>query len=274
MTEVSPARGVGEAAGDVLRGRVAVISGGSRGIGRAIANRYVAAGAQVVIAARQKAALATAVAELNAGGERCLGVEADVADARAIGEVVEAALAWAGGVDILVNNAGGAPAGRLLDLSDEQFLSAWGLKLLGAIRLMRLLIPVMRERGGGAIINVIGLGGREPKPESIAIATTNAAIRALVKGTAPELATYGITINAISPTRVRTERAVTLTRQVAESRGVPFEEVEAEVLKTIPTGRLVEPAEIAEIALLLASGLVPSLTGSEIVVDGGASHAL
>ena len=261
---------VGAGAGE-LAGKLAVITGGSRGIGRAIAARFVAEGARVVIAARDQASLDQAVSALNSGGEVCRGVRADLSTVDGVNAVVEAATAW-GGIDILVNNVGGAPIGNFLTLSDEQFLGAWSLKLLAGIRLTRAAVPQMTERGGGSIINIIGVGGREPSAEATTIGTTNAAIRALTKGLSRDLAGKGIRINAVSPGRVRTERNISLTKQSAEARGVSFEEVEAEGLKAIPMQRLVEPSELAEVALLLAGNRVPSLTGAEIVLDGGQTH--
>lgn len=256
-----------------LQDKVAIVTGSSRGIGRAISSRFAQAGARVVVAARASADLDKCVAEINQlSPGSCLGVAADLSLADDCSAVVASALEWAGTVDVLVNNVGSAPAGRLVDLSDDQFLAAWSLKLLASIRLLRLLIPVFEKNKRGRIINIIGAGGREPRPETIAVATTNAAIRALVKGLAPELASAGVTINAISPARVRTDRAIRLAEQTAASRGVPVEEVEREALQAIPTGRLVEPAEIAELALLLASDQVPSMTGAEIVIDGGTTR--
>ena len=227
-------------------------------------------GARVVIAAREGESLGRAVGELNRGREACRGVQADLSTAEGVRSLVSAATDW-GGVDILVNNVGGAPAGRFLDLTDEQFLGAWSLKLVAGIRLARAVIPQMVERGGGSIINIIGLGGREPGANATAVASTNAAIRAVTKGLARELAGQGIRVNAISPGRVRTERSITLARQTAAARGVPVDVVEEEAMKSIPSGRLVEPSEVAEVALFLASGAAPSLTGAEIVVDGGQS---
>jgi NAD(P)-dependent dehydrogenase (short-subunit alcohol dehydrogenase family) len=130
----------------------------------------------------------------------------------------------------------------------------------------------MAQSGGGSIINITGGGGREPGPEAAVIGSTNAAIRALTKSLAREMAPSGIRVNAICPGNVRTERAVELARQTAAARGVSQEVVEAEGLATTPTRRMVEPAEIAELALALAGGDLPSLTGAEIVVDGGRSH--
>jgi NAD(P)-dependent dehydrogenase (short-subunit alcohol dehydrogenase family) len=259
------------AAGGELAGKLAVISGGSRGIGRAIAERFVAEGARVVIGARDQASLDEAVGALNSRGEVCRGVRADLATAEGVNALVEVATGW-GGIDILVNNVGGAPIGNFLTLTDEQFLGAWSLKLLAGIRLTRAAVPQMTERGGGSIINIIGVGGREPNAEATTIGTTNAAIRALTKGLSRDLAGKGIRINAITPGRVRTERNVTLTQQAADARGVPFEVIQGEGLASIPMKRLVEPSEVAEVALLLAGPRVPSLTGAEIVIDGGQTH--
>jgi 3-oxoacyl-[acyl-carrier protein] reductase len=259
------------AGGGELAGKLAVISGGSRGIGRAIADRFVAEGARVVIAARDQASLDEAVSALNRAEESCRAVRADLSTVEGVATVVEAASGW-GGIDILVNNVGGAPIGNFLTLTDEQFLGAWSLKLLAGIRLTRAALPQMTERGGGSIINIIGVGGREPNSEATTIGTTNAAIRALTKGLSRDLASKGIRINAISPGRVRTERNISLTQQAADARGASFEEVEAEGLKAIPMQRLVEPSEVAEVALLLAGARVPSLTGAEIVLDGGQTH--
>jgi NAD(P)-dependent dehydrogenase (short-subunit alcohol dehydrogenase family) len=267
----STTEGVFEEDRGILAGKVAVISGASRGIGRAIAGRFVEEGARVVIAARNEEALDRAVTELNVSGQACRGVRADLSKAAGIAEVVAAATEW-GGIDILVNNVGAAPAGRFLDLTDEQFLGAWTLKLLAGIRLMRAAIPQMIERGGGSIINITGLGGREPGPEAAAIASTNAAIRAVTKSVAREMAGKGIRVNAICPGAVRTERAIELARQTAAARGVPVEALEEEAMRAVPSGRPIEPSEIAEVALFLAGGAAASLTGVEIVVDGGRSQ--
>jgi NAD(P)-dependent dehydrogenase (short-subunit alcohol dehydrogenase family) len=255
----------------ILAGKVAVVSGGSRGIGRAIAGRFAEEGARVVIAARNEEALGRAVTEMNVSGQACRGVRADLSKAEDVARVVAAATEW-GGIDILVNNVGAAPAGRFLVLTDEQFLDAWTLKLLAGIRLARAAIPQMIERGGGSIINITGLGGREPGPEAAALASTNGAIRGVTKSLAREMAGKGIRVNAICPGTVRTERAVELAKQTAAARGILIEAVEEEAMKAVPRGRYVEPSEIAEVALFLAGGAAPSLTGVEIVVDGGRSY--
>lgn len=227
----------------------------------------------MVIAARDPASLNRTVAELNVAREACRGVPADLSTADGVAALVAGAATW-GGMDILVNNVGSAPAGHFLDLTDAQFQAAWNLKLLAGIRLTRAAIPQMEARGGGSIINITGLGGREPGPESAAIASTNAAIRAITKTLARDLAGHGIRVNAICPDAVRTERRVELLQQTAVARGVPVEVLEKEARSGIPTGRLIEAAEIATLALFLAGPSVPSLTGTELVVDGGRSHQL
>lgn len=254
-----------------LNGKVAVVTGGSRGIGRAIALRFASEGAKVVIGARTVDSLRQTLEELRAAGGEARAVEADLASAEGTARLAAEANQL-GGIDILVNNVGRAPGGTVSSLTDEQFLEALTLKFLAGIRLSRAAIPHMVERRWGAIVNITGLGGREPGPESAAIGATNAAIRAVTKSLARELAAKGIRVNAIAPGNVRTERAVDLARQAAEARGVPIETVEAEALVQAPSGRYVEPAEVAEVALFLATDRAASLTGAEIVVDGGRSH--
>ena len=254
-----------------LSGKVAVVTGGSRGIGRAIAARFVHEGARVVIGARTPKSLQEAITELNRPGEVCRGVQGDLSTLDAVSALIAAAREW-GGIDVLVNNVGGAPAGSFLKLTDDQYLAAWSLKFLAGVRMARAAIPQMVERGGGSIINITGVGGREPGAEQAVIASTNGAIRALTKALAREMAPKGIRVNCIAPGTVRTERAMELDRQTAAARGVSPEAIEAEGLQMTPTGRVIEPSEIAEVAFLLASGALPSLTGTEIVVDGGRSH--
>ena len=261
-----------------FRGKVVMISGGSRGIGRATARAFARAGASVAIAARTADDVARTVAELHdlaaqaGAGGRAVGVAVDLAERAGVDQFVEQALATFGGVDVLVNNAGAAQSAPFLELTDEQLLSAWTLKLLGAIRLTRALVPVMEQRGGGAIVNIGGMAGREPAPDAVAVGTTNAAMRAFTKAISHDLARRGIRINLIMPGPVRTDRFARRVQEQAAARGLPIDAVLAEQQAEIPIGRFTEPEEVAELALLLASGRLPTLTGAEIVLDGGRSH--
>jgi 3-oxoacyl-[acyl-carrier protein] reductase/bacilysin biosynthesis oxidoreductase BacG len=171
----------------------------------------------------------------------------------------------------LINNAGSARAGSFLELSDEAFLDAWNLKLLGYIRLVRAVVPYLKNQGDGRIVNIIGGAGRTPRPNFLPGGTSNAALLNFTRGISKELALDNIRINAISPGLTDTERAKTLAVQNAQSLGITVDEYKAQAVKSIPLGRIAKPEEIAALALFLVSDLAASITGAEILVDGGST---
>ncbi|WP_274650896.1 SDR family oxidoreductase [Paenibacillus humicola] len=258
-----------------LAGKTAIVTGGSAGIGLATAKRLYAEGVNVVITARDEKKLAEAKASitgLRSASDRHSGVVAVSADLRqpdAAAKTVEAAIAGFGRIDILVNNAGAAKAGAFLQLSDEDFTDAWSLKLLGYIRMVRAVLPHFIERGDGRIVNIIGTAGRTPAPTFLPGGTANAALLNFTKGVSKELAQHQIRINAISPGLTLTERAETLAVQEAAAKGISVERQKEEAAAGIPLGRAVQPEEIADMALFLVSDLAASITGTEVVVDGG-----
>lgn len=258
----------------LLKDQVAVISGGSRGIGYAIARRFTIEGARVVIGAQSIARLKTAVAHLNKTGPGALGVAGDLGTNRGCESLVRRTVNWAGGIDILVNNVGSAPIGHFLSITDQQLLDAWRLKLLGAIRLIRGVMPSMQERGGGRIINVIGPAGREPSSDGLASATVNAAMRALTRALAAELARQGIALNAISAGPVMTDRLRKIYGQRAAAEGRSVSDALENLRASMPTGQLIDPDEVAELALLLASRRTPNLVGAEILLDAGKARSI
>nr|WP_272819454.1 SDR family oxidoreductase [Scytonema hofmannii] len=170
---------------------------------------------------------------------------------------------------MLVNNAGSARAGSFLELSDDVFLDAWNLKLLGYIRLVKAVVPHQKNRRDGRIVNIIGGAGRTPRPSFLPGGTTNAALLNFTRGISKELAEYNIRINAISPGATATERAERLAKQNAQARGITVEQAKAETLQGIPLKRIAQPEEIAALTLFLVSDLAASITGAEILVDGG-----
>jgi 3-oxoacyl-[acyl-carrier protein] reductase/bacilysin biosynthesis oxidoreductase BacG len=201
-------------------------------------------------------------------------VEADLTNAEDITRLVKETLGQFGQIDILINNAGSAVAGSFLDLEDQAFEEAWQLKLLGYIRMVRAVVPHMIERRDGRIVNIVGGAGRSPSPTFLPGGTANAAILNFSKGIARELAQHRIRINAISPGGTATERAERLLKQQAHARGISLEEAKHDRTRSIPLGRLVQPEEIAAMALLLVSDRAASITGAEIVIDGGSSTGL
>ena len=257
-----------------LQGRCAIVTGGSAGIGLACAKALGAEGVSVAIAARDEDRLGQAVGQIGAvvgADAQVVPVKADLTDAGDIRRLVRETLVQFGRIDILINNAGSAVAGSFLELEDEAFEEAWRLKLLGYIRMVRAVLPHMIERRDGRIVNIVGGAGRNPSPTFLPGGTANAALLNFTKGIARELAQHRIRINAISPGMTATERAERLLRQQAQARGISVEEARIGRTQSVPLGRLVDPGEIAALALFLVSDRAASITGTEIVVDGGSS---
>jgi len=257
-----------------LAGKTAIVTGGSAGIGLATAKALYSEGVNVVIAARNQARLEQAVLDIQSlptTGAKVISISADISQGEDIAKVVSTTLERFGKIDILVNNAGSARAGSFLELSDEAFLDAWNLKLLGYIRLVRAVVPYFKNQGDGRIVNIIGGAGRTPRPNFLPGGTTNAALLNFTRGISKELAQDNIRINAISPGLTDTDRAKTLAEQNAQILGINVDEYQAKTVKGIPLGRIVKPEEIAALVLFLVSDLAASITGVEIQVDGGAT---
>ncbi|MBR8836385.1 MAG: SDR family oxidoreductase [Stigonema ocellatum SAG 48.90 = DSM 106950] len=257
-----------------LSGKTAIVTGGSAGIGLAIAKALYSEGVNVVIAARNPERLEnalSAIQSLPTPGAKVISISADLTQAESVERVVSTTLQQFGQIDILVNNAGSARAGSFLDLSDDVFLDAWNLKLLGYIRLVKAVVPHQRNRRDGRIVNIIGGAGRTPRPSFLPGGTTNAALLNFTRGISKELAEYNIRINAISPGATATPRAERLAEQNAQARGITVEEAKAQTLQGIPLKRIAQPEEIAALTLFLVSDLAASITGAEILVDGGST---
>jgi 3-oxoacyl-[acyl-carrier protein] reductase/bacilysin biosynthesis oxidoreductase BacG len=257
-----------------LAGKTAIVTGGSAGIGRACAAALYEEGVGVMLVARDATRLAATAQSLRTLASigtdvAVLPVAADMSRPEDVTRVVATALDRWGHVDIVINNAGAARAGNFLDLADDAYLDAWTLKLLGYIRLIRAAVPHMIERRDGRIVNIVGGAGRTPGPTFLAGSTANAALLNFTRGISKELARYNIRINANSPGSTATERAERLAAQNAAAAGITIEEARAQATRAIPLGRLVDPAEIAAMALLLVSDRVASMTGAEVIIDGG-----
>ncbi len=246
------------------------MTGGSAGIGLACARVLAEERVDVAIVARDPARLADAAKTLAGSGRRIVPIAADCSVATDVTRAAAEAQATLGRIDILINNAGSAMGGPFLELTDDAFLSAWNLKLLGYIRMARALLPAMIERRDGRIVNIIGGAGRTPGSGFLPGATANAALLNFTRGLSKEVARYNVRVNAISPGSTSTERQNRLIEQ-RRKPGQSLDEARAATTASIPLGRMVLPEEIAYMAAFLVSDRSASTSGTEVQIDGGAS---
>lgn len=256
-----------------LTGKVALVAGASKGIGAATARLLAAEGARLVLAARAGEALSALAQELRDGGAEVEVVEVDFLQSGSGEAAVVAATSRFGALDILVVSIGAAQGGRFDDLDDAIWDTAFALKFMGMVRLLRAATPVMREQGRGSIVAVVGNNGRQPHPRMLPGSAANAACLAVLKGLSEELAPEGVRVNAVNPGPTRTGRWDTLMANLAAGSGRSPADEEADQLVRIPMGRINAPEEIARLVAVLASDVAPSLTGSGLTSDGGATKA-
>lgn len=251
-----------------LGGKVAIVTGGSEGLGRATAARLAAEGARVAICARRKDVLERAAADIRrATGGAVLARSTDVTKADEVEAFVNAVVAEFGGVDILVNNAGTSAAAPFLDVDDRTWLADLELKLMGAIRCCRLVIPHMKRRGGGRIVNVTTVGGKAPAARSLPTSVTRAAGINLTKSLAHEYAADRILVNTICLGLVKS------AQWERRAKG-DLEGYYREVAKRVPVGRVGEAEEFADLVAFLVSERAGYITGTAVNFDGGASAAI
>ncbi len=258
-----------------LAGKSALITGGSAGIGLAIAHMLVSEGVHVVIASRSAERLASAADALNGtaherGGEspKIAAISADLSQPEDVEQVARGAVDVLGQVDILINNAGSAMGGPFLELPDSAFVNAWTLKLLGYIRMTRAVIPAMIARRDGRIVNIVGGAARNPSPGFLTGSTGNAAIINFTRGLSKELAPHNVRINAISPGITQTERGDRLL-EAEVTAGRTLEQAREARLQRVPMNKITLPEEIAAMAALIVSDRMCTMTGAEVIVDGG-----
>ena len=258
-----------------LRGKVAIVTGASKGIGKAIAQELAQEGVHVILCARGQALLEEAALAIRQQTDtQVLAVPADLSSLEGVQALVRRTREHFGTVDILVNNAGAIRSGSLLSKPDEDWLTDWSLKVFGYIRLAREVFPIMQEKGGGRIINIIGTAGRQPNANYLAGGGANAALMNMTKALADEGAPHNILVNAINPGPIRTERWDSLMSQMSMAQGRTPQEVEAAWLRENPLKRPGEPHEVAGLAVFLASDRASYINGVIVPIDGGAIRCI
>lgn len=248
-----------------LEGKVAIVTGGSDGMGLATARRLVSEGARVAICARRAENLERAADELRAAGGKVLAQPADVTSAADVDRFIEAVTAEFGGVDILINNAGASAAQGLEALDDDAWMADIELKVMGAVRFCRGVVPSMRERGGGSIVNATIGGGKAAPARALPTSVTRAAGINLTKSLANELAADNIRVNTICIGLIRSEQWV----RRAEGQGVDVDSIYEAMGKRVPLGRVGEAEEYADLIAFLVSERGAYITGTAINLDGG-----
>jgi 3-oxoacyl-[acyl-carrier protein] reductase len=257
-----------------LRDKVALVVAASRGLGRAIAEELAEEGAALVVCARGAVALEDARAAIAAKGVSVHAVVADVSETAGVRMAVDSALERFGRVDILVTNAGGPPSGPFDTHDWATWQRAVDLTLRSAVELTRLVLPGMKERRWGRILNVTSIAAKQPVDGLMLSNSIRAAVTGMARTLANEVATFGVTVNNILPGYTRTERVTELNAATAAREGVPVEQIDQRIAGQIPMRRLGEPREFAALAAFLASERASYITGQSIAVDGGWIRAL
>jgi len=257
-----------------LAGRVALVTGGSKGIGRAVAGRLAQAGAKLALCARGQDALEAASRELRALGAEVLVQVADVTRAGDIARFVAAAAARFGAIDILVNNAVSSTQGSFGALSDEEWQHHVDVKLLGYVRCARETLPWLEKSAQGRIVNIGGMTARDVSAYRITNGVVNAGVSNFTKHLAEQVGRHAITVNAIHPGYTQTPRMEAMIQRRAELEGHSIEEETRRRLAEIPIGRFIRPDDIAQVVLFLCSESAAAITGQSIAVDGGSGRAI
>ena len=248
-----------------LKGRRALVTGGTKGIGAAVASQLRAAGATVLTTARSK----------HGDLPNDLFVAADITTAEGCAAIVDAVRDRLGGIDIIVHVVGGssAPAGGFAVLDDAEWQRALELNLFPAVRLDRALLPMMLEQRSGVIVHVTSIQRQLPLPEAtLAYAAAKAALANYSKGLSKEVSPKGVRVVRVSPGWVETEAALGLVEELARSMGNDTERARRSLMDSlggIPIGRPAKPSEVADLVAFLASPRAASITGTEYVIDGG-----
>lgn len=258
-----------------LKDKVALVTGGSKGIGKAVAFALAREGCQLAICARGRDMLDQTAQQIH----QETGVEpafftVDLTKPGEVPRLVKGVIDRLDRIDILVNNAGSAPGGLLEELSEEQWAQALQLKFMGYVRCCKAVLPHMRKQGKGRVVNIVGNDGVKPSYWEITAGAANAADLNLTLALSEQYAQDNITFVAINPGPVRTERWEGLVAALARDKGITFEEADRKAVSSIPLGRICTPEEVADLATFLASDLAHFINGTMINIDGAQRKAI
>jgi 3-hydroxybutyrate dehydrogenase len=249
-----------------LAGRTALVTGGGRGIGRAVALDLAAAGARVAVCARTRAEVEAVAGEAGAGS---IAVTVDVADPASVRALFRDARAALGDLDILVNGAGVAPSAPLVKTTDEQWRQAIEVNLSGAFYCLREALPSMTARGWGRVVNVASIAGKTGAPYIAAYAASKHGLLGLTKVAALEVAARGVTVNAVCPGYVDTPMTDASVRRIVDKTGVPAADVRRRLEDSSPQKRLYTAGEVSALVLFLCGDDAAGINGQALSLDGG-----
>jgi NAD(P)-dependent dehydrogenase (short-subunit alcohol dehydrogenase family) len=258
-----------------LKGKTALVTGGSEGIGRAITEVLAKEGVDVAICARRKEPLEAAAAEIaKATGRKIVPIAADLTKDEDAAAFVKSAASALGRIDIMINNAGSAPGGVIETLTEADWAQALQLKFMGYVRCLRYALPIMVKQGGGRVVNLIGNDGVKPSYWEIAPGAANVAGQNLTKSLAGQYGKNGISFVAVNPGPVRTERWAGLVKAMSRDMKLSYEDADKLAPSSIPMGRIAESEEVANLVVMLASPLMHYVNGTMIEIDGGQEKSL
>jgi 3-oxoacyl-[acyl-carrier protein] reductase len=258
-----------------LAGKNVLITGGSKGIGRACARLFAEEGANVAIVARTPETLKQAAAEIaEETGGRVLTYTGDMTDPEDVEAVVRQALEGLGSIDVLVTSAGSSPGGLIEDLTEEDWASSLGLKFMGYVRAMKAVLPHMRERRSGSVVLVVGNDGIKPTYWETTAGAANAAGINVASSMAEQYGRHGVRVNTVNPGPVDTERWDGLEKAMARDMGITQQEAHDFAVSSIPLGRIARADEVADLVAFLASDRASFINGAHIVIDGGQRKAI
>jgi len=259
-----------------LSGKVALVSGATGGIGKAIVAALAYEGVDVALLSRHTAVAKAIVNELSelVPKRQIVIVEANLASTKEVQDAVDAIAHQLGGIDIVVNVAGGSKRGFLEEVPEEEWYSCFHVKPFGMISVCRATLPYLEKSSAGRIINIGGIHGREPKPWSVMGSTINAGVLGFSKALSLGLAPKGITVNVVNPGFTATRRWTALIERTSKEQKIDINEAERRLEAQVPLGRVAQPEEIADAVLFLASERAEMITGCSINVDGGRSQSI